>query len=49
MKALCIYIALTCVSINVVGNAMANTAKGLQAAQEARMEKLCAIQSDYCS
>jgi len=49
MKALFIYFALTCVAVNVAGNAMNNTAEGLKAAQEARSAQLCQVSAQYCS
>ena len=48
MKALCIYLALTAVSVNVVGNMMAKTADGIRASQEQRVERLCQVNPAYC-
>ena len=48
MKALCIYLAITAVAVNVVGNWAANTAEGIQQAQEARAERLCEVNKIYC-
>ena len=48
MRALCLYIAITAVSINVVGNVMANTAESMRQAQEQRAERLCQVNPAYC-
>lgn len=49
MKAFFLYIAITCVAVNVAGNAMNNTAEGIKAAQEARSAQLCQVSAQYCS
>lgn len=48
MKALCIYIAITAVAVNVAGNMMANTAEGIRQAQQQRTERLCQVNPAYC-
>lgn len=48
MKALLIYIAAGAIAINVAGNMASQTAEGIQAAREARSEKLCAVNRIYC-
>ena len=48
MRALGIYLAITAVAVNVVANAMANSAEGLKRASEQRTERLCQINPVYC-
>lgn len=49
MKAILIYIALAAVAVNIGANMAANTAEGIKAAQEARIERLCEVNDLYCS
>ena len=49
MKALAIYIAITAVTVNVVGNVMQSTADGIRQAQERRTERLCKVNTMYCN
>jgi len=46
--ALCLYIAGGAVLVNLAGNMAANTAEGMQRAQEARTERLCQVNPVYC-
>ena len=48
MKPLFAYTALALVLINVAGNIAANSAEGLEAARQARVERLCAVNKLYC-
>ena len=48
MKAFALYLAAAAILANVAGNVFANSAQGLQTAQENRIEKLCAANPIYC-
>ena len=48
MKAFALYVALGALLVNIAGNLAANTAQGLEAAQESRSELLCASNPVYC-
>ena len=49
MKAFTLYIAIAAVAVNVAGNAFQNTAEALEQRTNARIEKLCEINTRYCS
>jgi len=48
MKAIFFYVALIAIAVNLAGNMASNTAKGMEAAQKARFEKLCQVNRIYC-
>lgn len=48
MRAILLYVALGAVAVNVAGNLAVNTAEGLQQQRANRIEKLCAVSTDYC-
>ena len=49
MKAFALYLFAGCIALNVAGNIAANTAEGLQEAQQNRIDKLCLVNPAYCS
>ena len=49
MKALLLYVVITAVGVNVVGNAFQNTAEALEQRNNERIEKLCAVNPVYCA
>jgi len=49
MKALCTYLAIAAVAINVAGNLASNSAKGLQEASDRRSAQLCKVNQSYCN
>lgn len=49
VRVLLLCLASACVAINVAGNAMNNTPQGLESAHNARIHKLCPVNSSYCS
>lgn len=48
MKALALYIAITCVAVNVAGNWANGQASRIQEIQQQRSEKLCQVNRIYC-
>jgi len=48
MKALCIYLAITAVAVNVAGNWANGQAEAIQERQAERTEQLCKVNPIYC-
>lgn len=48
MKALALYIAVTCIAVNVAGNWANGQANRIQEIQEQRTERLCQVNPIYC-
>lgn len=48
MKAFALYFLSGCIVINVAANITTQSIKGLQRAQQNRIEKLCAVNPSYC-
>ena len=48
MRSLLIYLVIVCVTVNVAGNAMNNTAQGIQDMRTTRAAQLCSVNPIYC-